>query len=164
MHENFDLHSAARRKGADVFEREFARQHNASEAQFLHGQNTLEVVGHELRGGVQCKPGEVAAHEACHAEILDDQSVGGELVEDCELFHGLRHLALVDHRVERDVCLFPFGMCDGEEIAQLFGREVHGVSARGEGVKAEIHGVSAGSKGCEGRFERACGGEELYFA
>ena len=46
-------------------------------------------------------------------------------------------------------------MCPREEVAQLAGREVDGLGARGEGVESEIDGVGAGLEGGERRLERA---------
>ena len=161
--EHLDLAAAAARDGADVLDGEFAGEDDAREAEFPQREHAFEVVGDELRGGVEFEVGEVAAHETRHAEILHDEAVRAQFVEQGELPGGLRQLGVVEKRVERDVDFSTrtLPVRGGEQVAQLRVREVDGVGARGKGVEAEIDGVCAGGEGGEGGFEGPGGGEEF---
>ena len=51
--EHLYLHATSLGDGLDVLERELAREDDAGEAKLLQGEDALEVMGDELRGGVQ---------------------------------------------------------------------------------------------------------------
>ena len=153
MHEHLDLRAAPARNRANLLERKLAREHDAREAELLQGEDALEVVGHELRGGVEGQGREVRAHEARHAEVLHDEPVGTQLLEQGEALDGGGEVGVVDDRIEGHVDLAVPRARPGEEVAQLCDGEVHGLGTRGEGVEAEVHGVRAGLEGGEGRLE-----------
>ena len=70
-----------------------------------------------------------------------------------EAFDGGGEVGVVDDGVECHVDLVVAGMRPGEEIAQLGDGEIHGLGARGEGVKSEVDGVRAGLEGGERRLK-----------
>ena len=72
MDKDLDLDAAALGDGTDLIERELAREDDADEAEFLQGEDAFEVVGHELRGGVEREGGKVLPHKPGDAEILED--------------------------------------------------------------------------------------------
>ena len=74
-------------------------------------------------------------------------------------FDGGGEVGVVDDGVEGHVDLAVLRVSPGEKVAQLGGREIDGLRARGEGVEAEVYGVRACLEGGEGRFEGAGGGE-----
>ena len=84
-----------------------------------------------------------------------------EFVEDGELFDGGRQFGVVDERVEGDVGLFALGPRDGQQLPELFCREIHGFGARGEGVQAKIDGICARREGGERGFEGAGGRKQF---
>ena len=59
MHEHFRLDPGTFGYGADFLQRQFPCEHYTSEAEFLHGEHALKVVGDELRGSVQGERGEM---------------------------------------------------------------------------------------------------------
>ena len=154
MDEDLDLDAAALGDGTDLIERELAREDDADEAEFLQGEDAFEVVGHELRGGVEREGGKVLPHKPGDAEILHDESVGAKLVENGELLDGGGQLLVFDERVEGDVDLLAAQRARvGEQLAELVGREVHGLGTSGEGVKAKVDGIRARREGGAGNLE-----------
>ena len=99
------------------------------------------------------KGGEVRADQPGNAEILHDEPVGAQLVEQGEAFDGGGEVGVVDDGVECHVDLVVAGMRPGEEVAQLGDGEIHGLGARGKGVKSEVDGVRAGLEGGERRLK-----------
>ena len=164
--EHLDFAAAALRNGADVLERHLAGEDDAREAELLEREDAFEVVRDELCGGMELKAGEVPADHAGDAEVLNDEAIRPQLLEEGESLGGLRHLGVVEQRVEGDVdapghasgARLPG---EGQEVAQLRGGEIDGLGARGEGVHAEIDGVRTGLEGGEGGLEGPGRGEEF---
>ena len=176
MDEALDLHFAAAvrrllhrpaalRHHARLLERKLAGEHGAAEAELLQRQHALEVVGHELGGGVELQLREVAAAGAGEAEVLHDRRVGAELGEARGGLERGAHAQLVHHRVERhvDATAAAEGAVAGagEEVGELGEREVLGEGAGGELGEPAVDGVGAGREGGERGLEVAGGGEQL---
>ena len=152
MDEHLDLYAATLRDGLYFLQRELAREDDADKPQLLHGENTFQVVGDELRGCVEREGRKILPREPSNAEILHDDTVRAKLVEDRQLLDGGRKLVVVHERVEGDVHLLAAGcarVCD--QLSQLVRGEVDGFGARREGVEPKVYGIRArreGGAGC----------------
>ena len=161
--EDLDLGAALADDARDLVERALAGEDDAGEAELGERADALDGMRGELRRGVELERGEAAAGEARDAEVLDDERVGGELLEVGEGVEDLGALAVERERVERDVDLARArqGAGVGDQGAEAVEAEVLGVGARGEARQARVDRVRPGAERGEGGVEGAGGGEEL---
>ena len=159
--EDFDLGAALADDARDLVERALAGEDDAGEAEPGERADALDGMRGELRRGVELERGEAAAGEARDAEVLDDERVGGELLEVGEGVEDLGALAVERERVERDVDLARArqGAGVGDQGAEAVEAEVLGVGARGEARKARVDRVRPGAERGEGGVEGAGGGD-----
>ena len=139
--------------GRDFLKAEFTRQDDAGEAEFLQGENALEVVSDELRRGVEREVREVGAADSRHAEILHDQCVRPDLVQFRKATNHLLDFAFRNDRIEGDVDLLPVCTGVGDEVLEVVGGEVRGEGPRREVEKSAIDGISTRLESRERRLE-----------
>ena len=73
MNEALELKAAATLgDGGDFCKRQLACKNDARKADILQSEDAFEIVGNELRRGVEREPREMATAETRDAEILDD--------------------------------------------------------------------------------------------
>ena len=137
----------------DLVEREFARQHDAAEAEVSERQDAFEVVGDKLRRSVERQVGEVAAADSRDAEVLHDQRVGAERVETRQRVDGVVEGPLVDERVEGDVDAPAPGVGVAQQSSEVVRRQVVRKGARGERGETAVDGVGARLERGERRLE-----------
>ena len=140
-----------------LLKRQLARQDDAAEAELLQREDAFEVVGDQLGGGVELELREMPAAEACHAEVLNDQRVGGDFGEQGERFRRRFKLSLVEKSVEGNVDAARRVLCVGvgDKALQLVRREVLRECARRELRKAAVYGVGSGGERGKRRREVA---------
>ena len=81
VYERLYLDTAAFYDGRNLGEAQFPCQNDTGETDFAHREDAFEVVGHELRGCVECEGRKILPCEPGDAEILHDEPVGAQLVE-----------------------------------------------------------------------------------
>ena len=145
--------AAARGDRRHLREGQLAREDDAAEAAFLQREDALQVVGNELRRGVELQRGEVLAHELRDAEVLHDQPAGPDLRQPRQRLDRARELILVQQRVERDVDATPLRPRVGDQVRKFRVGEVLGERARGEVGQPAVDGIRARVKRRERRLE-----------
>ena len=104
----------------------------------------------------------MAAADARHAEILDNERIGANLLEPRKRLDGRRDIRLVDKRVEGDVDLPSLRMREADEVPEIVEGEVLRERARGKVWEPAVDSIRACVKrrkrGLEitGRREKFC--------
>ena len=117
----------------------------------------------KLGAGVEAEGGCDVAGEGGDGEVLDDGAVGTGLGDEAEGVCGAGEVVVAQEGVQGDID----GAARRERVgvgadgAELVGGEIHGLGARGEGLKAEVDGVGAEGEGGACGVERAGGGEKF---
>ena len=165
MDEALELKAAATLgDGGDLRKRQLACKDDARKADILQSEDAFEIVGNELRRGVEREPREMATAETRDAEILDDERVRADFLKPREGLDRLLDVNLVYEGIERDVDLLALRVREADEMPKIFEREVLRKRPRGEVGETAVYRVRASVKRRERRLEIPSGGKKFRLA
>src|SRR5579863_3886373 len=146
MDENLQIAAGLLEDGADLLDREFARQRYPLKSEALRQLYARDVGDAHLGTGVKFEIGRDPAGEADDSVVLHDQSVdanSGEIRNS-----GCRRVQFVfeDQRIERHIAAHAALVKRPHHFRKLFQIEAH-LGPRGKVLQAEVHGIRSGLDG-----------------
>ena len=153
--EHLDLHRAALADELDLPEGQLPGQHHPGEAQLFTGQNAGQVVDGHLGGGMDGQLGGQGADHPGHAQVLDDEGVGPQLVELEDELLCPHQFPVGDQGVHGHIGLDAPQAAVPEGVHQFFAFQIFGIAAGVVVAGAEIYRVGAAPNGGDDAFHGA---------
>jgi len=162
MDEGFGFDSAVPADMRDLFQAEFARQHDALDAEHRELFRPFQIVDSELRAGVQTELRKIFLSKPDNAHILHDNTVSIQIADECQRFECGRKFALLNERIEGDVNAAAEVMRAADQFIERFGRKISGLGAGGKARQAGVNGVRAVRQRGPRRFGRSGRSQEFW--
>ena len=128
---------------ADLLEGEFAREHDAREAELRERPHALEAADRHLRARVERQVGHRLMGDTRDAEVLHEHGVGARLVEEAQVVPEGLHFLICHDRVDRHVDGDLSQVCEVDGLAQRLAVEVTCIGARAEGIARQVNRIRA---------------------
>ena len=142
MDERLQRHVGLRRDLTDLFEREFACEHDSLNAQFLRDLNPFRARQSHLRRGVNRQVGTDRTNQPRRTKILHEHCINTSFGRDADDSLNFRQLVGEDQRVERQITLHTTLVQQPHQFGKLFLANVRRASPRVEtGVESEVNGI-----------------------
>jgi len=143
--------------GADLFDGQFARQHQLRKADLRQELRLFHGADVALRAGVQLDRRQVHLE---HRHVLHDQRVDAGVVQLADLLFGRFQLGVVQDRVHRHEDARAVAVREFDEARDVFQR-IAGVVARAERGPADVDGVRAVQDGFAADLGGFGGGQQF---